>query len=77
MFVQPFVQAQIKENIKAPRHWPLWWESTGDKGPVTGKMFQFDDVIMVSPIREDLTELWQHVVEKWYQIPNDKDFELL
>ena len=20
---QPFVQAQIKENIKAPRHWPL------------------------------------------------------
>ena len=21
-----FVQAQIKENIKAPRHWPLWGE---------------------------------------------------
>ena len=20
---------QIKENIKAPRHWPLWWEFTG------------------------------------------------
>ena len=29
--VQPFVQAQIKENIKAPRHWPLWGESTGDR----------------------------------------------
>ena len=21
--------AQIKENIKAPRHWPLCWEFTG------------------------------------------------
>ena len=29
LFPQPFVQAQIKENIKAPRHWPLWWEFTG------------------------------------------------
>ena len=23
-FAQPFVQAQIKQNIKALRHWPLW-----------------------------------------------------
>ena len=21
LFIQPFIQAQIKENIKAPRHW--------------------------------------------------------
>ena len=52
LFAQPFVQAQIKENIKAPRHWPLWGNS-----PVTGEfpaqrashveMFPFDDVIMV------------------------------
>ena len=52
LFVQPFVQAQVKENIKAPRHWPLWRESTGywwvplTKRPVTRKMFPFDDVIM-------------------------------
>ena len=26
---QPFIQTQIKENIKAPRHWPLWGEFTG------------------------------------------------
>ena len=39
---QPYIQAQIKENIKAPRHWPLW----GHKGPVARKMFPFDDVIM-------------------------------
>ena len=30
-FSQPFVQAQIKENIKASRHWPLWWDFTGDR----------------------------------------------
>ena len=31
VFSQPFVQAQIKETIKVPRHWPLWGESTGDR----------------------------------------------
>ena len=29
LFTHQFVQAQIKENIKAPRHWPLWEEFTG------------------------------------------------
>ena len=24
LFAQPYVHAQIKENIKAPRHWTLW-----------------------------------------------------
>ena len=24
LFAQPFVPAQIKENIKAPHYWPLW-----------------------------------------------------
>ena len=31
LFTQPFIQAQIKENIKAPRHWPLCGEFTGDQ----------------------------------------------
>ena len=44
-------KAQIKEHIKAQRHWPLWGDSpvTGEIphiGPVTRKMFPFDDVIM-------------------------------
>ena len=30
-FTQPFVQAQIKGNIKALRLWPLWGESTGNQ----------------------------------------------
>ena len=29
--VYSFVQAQITENIKAPRHWPLWGEFIGDR----------------------------------------------
>ena len=41
-----------KKNIKAPCHWPLRGEFTGDrwiplhKGPVTRKKFPFDDIIM-------------------------------
>ena len=42
---RPFVQAQIRESLKALRHWPLWRESTGDrwipltKGQKRGKCF--------------------------------------
>ena len=47
LFAQPFFQAQIKENIKSPRHWPLWREPDfPHKGPLPPKMFPFDDVIM-------------------------------
>ena len=31
LFTQPFIQGQIKENIKAMRHWPLCGEFTGDR----------------------------------------------
>ena len=57
-----FVQAQIKENIEALRHWYLW-----GKPPVTSgfpsqrasqqprlKMFSFDDVIRLCMIKNDL-----------------------
>ena len=52
LFTQPFVQAQIKENIKGSaslafvkgiHRWPM---NSPHKGPVTRKMFPFDDVIM-------------------------------
>ena len=45
MFTQPFIRAQIKVNIKAPRHWPLCGEFTGDRwiprtnGQLRGKCF--------------------------------------
>ena len=31
LFTQPFIQAEIKESIEAPRHWPLCGEFTGDR----------------------------------------------
>ena len=45
MFTQTLVQAQIKENIEAPCHWPFWEEFTGDrwiprtKSQLCGKCF--------------------------------------
>ena len=33
LFTQPFIQAQIKENITDPRHWPL----CAGNSPVTGE----------------------------------------
>ena len=42
---QLFVLAQIKENIKAPRHWPLWGESTGS--PHTGPVTQFSSNVSI------------------------------
>ena len=57
LFAQPFVQAKIRRKHKAPRRWPLWGDSTGDlwiplmdssyRGPVTRKMFPFDDIILL------------------------------
>ena len=52
LFTQQVIQAQLKENIKAPRQWPLCGEFTGDrwtslhKWPVTRKILPLDDVIM-------------------------------
>ena len=45
LFTQMFNHVQIKENIKAPRHWPLCGEFTGDRwiprteGQKRGKCF--------------------------------------
>ena len=45
LFTQPFIQAQIRENIKAPRDWPLCGEFTSHwwiprtKGQWRGKCF--------------------------------------
>ena len=66
LFTQLLVQARIKDNIKAPRHWPLRGECTGDQWvPLTKglrKMFLFDDVIVISCI---WPSEWNHSI---YQI---------
>ena len=38
LFTRPFIQAQIKANVKAPRHWPL--VTSPHKLPVPRKCFQ-------------------------------------
>ena len=55
LLVQPFVQAHREENINALRHWPLWWESTGDRWILAqrasdAEMFPFDDVFVSKPL---------------------------
>ena len=55
-----YFQTQIKEYIKAPRHWPLYGVpvNSAHKGPVTRKMFPFDDVIMEFPFHTSIRQ-WQ------------------
>ena len=50
LFLQLFIQAQIKENINAPRHWPFCGTPVNfpHKRPVTWKIFTFDDHLMSS-----------------------------
>ena len=57
LFTQSFIQTQIKENIKAPRHWPLCGEFTGDRwilgtnGQLHGKCFH----LMTSSCNSDFS----------------------
>ena len=51
LFTQPFIQVQIKENTKAPRHWHLWGISPANAefpAQMTSNMenVSFDDIIM-------------------------------
>ena len=54
LFTYWFIQAQIRENIKAPPHWSLCGEFTSDRW-----MFPFDDVTMNS----GLYTAWSHFLE--------------
>ena len=64
LFTQWFIQAHIKENIIAPRHWLFVWGihrwplKSPHKGPVMGKLFPFDDVIMVWKICNHNANIW-------------------
>ena len=60
---QPFIQAQIKWNIKASRHWSLWGEFTGDRwiprtnGQQRGKCFHL------------MTSSWHRLVSVHLPVP--------
>ena len=48
VFVQPFVQVHITDNIKALRHWLLWTGGFPSQRASKEKMFPFHDVIMTN-----------------------------
>ena len=68
LFTQPFIQMQIKENIKALRHWPLCGEFTGDRwiprtnGQLRGKCFH----LMTSSYETMITQIYD---TKWQPRP--------
>ena len=47
LFTQPFIRVQIKENIKARRHWHLW--------PVTGEF-----PAQMASNAENVSIWWRH-----------------
>ena len=67
-FIQPFVQTQIEENIKAPRHWPFCAEFTGT-GEFLAQMASNAVNVSVWWRHRDFTDL--HVV--LYKYSNDSD----
>ena len=50
LFTQPFIETQIKENIKVPRHWPLCGNS-----PVTGEF-----PAQMTSNAENISIWWRH-----------------
>ena len=71
LFTQPFIKAQIKENIKAPRHWPLWGEFTGGgqwiprtNGQLRGKCFH----LMTSLCVGSVSMSWHRAVYPTHKI---------
>ena len=67
LFTQSFIQAQIKENTKVLRHWPLWGEFAGErwiprtKGQWRGKCFH----LMTSSFNECFLTIQPAESETW------------
>ena len=70
LFTQPFIQARIKENFKAPRYRPLCGEFTGDRwiprtnGQLCGKCFH----LMTSScehISWNVLHTWLFLFREW------------
>ena len=86
LFIQPFIWALMKENIKAPRHWPLCREFTGDRcgefpAQMTGnaEKFPFDDVIMTalwSMSSPSLPDRWHNNCDHWQIYCDQPDWNI-
>ena len=72
LFTQPFTQTQIKENIKAPRHWPSCWEFTGT-GEFPAQMASNAENVSISwrHHAENMSDVWNQWIccgpsQTWY-----------
>ena len=78
LLTQAFIRAQINENIKAPCHWPLCKEFTGDrlisrtKGQLRGKCFH----LMTSSWTVNALRLTQMMQRTW-PLTNQLDYNQL
>ena len=59
-FAQPFVQARIKKNLKALRHWPSWGESTGHRRILSQRVSNEENTSIC--LRHHIIDL-KHVVD--------------
>ena len=69
LLAQPFVQAKIKENIKAPRHSPLWGESTSDRCILFTK-----DQLRDKCFHKNIERHTAHTIVSW---PNPKQWVIV
>ena len=81
LLTQSFIQTQIKENIKALRHWPLCGEFTGDRwiprtnGQSRGKCFHLmtsswiihkqQSIHKVFPCHDIIILLFENIFSMW------------
>ena len=72
LFTQPFIQAQIKENIKAPRHWRFPGEFTGDRWIPHTKASNAENVSIWWRHHEERCNLHKCFVGNWRHccVPN-------
>ena len=66
-FTQPFIQVQIKENTKAPRHWPLWGEFLAQRAS-NAENVPFDDVIIEQHLAVVRCYKMTLLPRVWYEI---------
>ena len=65
LFTWPFIQTQIKENFKAPRHWPLCGKFAGDRwiprtnDQLRGKYFHLMTLSWISRTGRTTSRRWQ------------------
>ena len=67
LFTQPFIQTQIKENIKAPRHWPLWPRTGEFPAHMASNAENVSNVIMQRASNAENVSIWWRHHGMWFR----------